>query len=263
MGTYELLVQRIVSHMKLMNEEDASSLAFKITESLNYYLIGNRQVDEDKLVTDLIPYSVRSRAILSIGWDALRTCENIPEHEKNKITFLSTMPSSYRLTNEVNRLRSDSGIWAGSLLLSISEIINSAKKELFIISPYWSTAGIKSLINNLDSEIKKDLSVFILTQPKVNLHSDELFAIEHLVSFFIAIDASVRIFAPIVGGTKEPLLHAKTVIGDGKDAYIGSANYTAHGIEHSVEVGVRVQGGEVKSLNAWACFLMKKFSKWD
>lgn len=263
MGTYDILLQRIVSHMKLLSEEKATALAFKITETINFYLADTVMSDEDKTIIDLIPYSVRSRALLSIGWDALRVCKNIYEQERSKITFLSTMPLSYRLTNEVSRLRIDSGIWAGSLLSSISEIINLARNELFIIAPYWSSAGVKSLVNNLDRSSRKGLSVFIFTQPKNNLRVDEIEAIKGLFAFFTSVDAKVAVFAPNFDEDSEPLLHAKAVIADGTVAYLGSANYTASGMERSIEIGIRVEGCEVNSLNSWASFLMNQFSKWD
>lgn len=246
-----------------MSEGEATQFAYNITESINYFLLHQKPlINEHVAIKHLIPYSVRSHAILNIGWDALHCYKHGSGRDVIEIDFLSTMPMSYRLSSEAQQLRNEAGIWAGSLLSSIAEIINGSQDELFVIAPYWSVAGVNGLLCKLDKTKKPKLLVSILTQPKNNLKPDELQAIDILRDYFLSLEAQLTIGSPRLEINQTPLLHAKSVIGDGKDAYIGSANYTASGIEHSIEIGARIKGIGVSSLVVWARFLMSEFDHW-
>ncbi|MCD8560227.1 MAG: phospholipase D-like domain-containing protein [Shewanella xiamenensis] len=247
-----------------MTEEDATHLAFQISESINHYLFNHvRPSNESVLVTELIPCELRSHAILNIGWDALHRLKNESNLDVMEVDFITTLPAQFRLTSEANQLRNDTGIWGGSLLSSIAEIINSAKHELYVIAPYWSINGVKALISSLDRLEKPELKVRILTQPAEKLNHEELKAVSHLKEFFLGLKTNFKILAPTMENSFTPLIHAKSVIADGRDAYIGSANYTASGIEHSIEIGARFKGDGVRPLLVWAKYLENVLEDWS
>lgn len=263
MGAYRILFDSVLSKMQTMSEGEATQFAFNIAESINYFLLHHKPlINEDVTIKHLIPYSVRSHAVMNVGWEALHCYKHGSDREVIEIDFLSTLPTTYRLSSQAHQLRNETGIWAGSLLLSIAEIINGSLYDLFIIAPYWSVTAINALLSNLDKTKKPQLVVSILTQPETNLKPDELQAIEILRAYFLSLDAKLTISSPKFENNQYPLLHAKTVIGDGKDAYIGSANYTASGIEHSIEIGTRIKGIGVSSLVVWARFLKSEFDHW-
>jgi Phosphatidylserine/phosphatidylglycerophosphate/cardiolipin synthases and related enzymes len=46
-------------------------------------------------------------------------------------------------------------------------------------------------------------------------------------------------------------LHAKTLVADGEQAYVGSANLTSYSLQGAIEIGVIVDGPVVEDINTF------------
>ena len=58
------------------------------------------------------------------------------------------------------------------------------------------------------------------------------------------------------------MLHAKAVIKDGVEAYLGSANFSNGGVEQSIELGMRVGGEQAVAIRRWAQAMVEIFDDW-
>lgn len=99
----------------------------------------------------------------------------------------------------------------------IEEFINNTQKEIFIYVQSVTDKGVLEDLENLQNNGKK---VFLCTAyNEENLVSDEYFTIE-------------RYFA------KNPYLHAKVMLRDDGNIFIGSQNFTKNSLENNREIGI-------------------------
>lgn len=264
--TYQLLVNAISKEMRMMEKPEAMQLASDITAVINNKLARkNGTTDCDSMVERLIPTSVRNLATLTAGWDAYRRT-----HEQfgaalqrgDQARVICTLPSSLRNLPGTRKLGIDTGIWAGTLMAAIYELINQAEREVIIVAPYWSPSGVASLLRHISRKSMEGVNVIVMTQPRSELRHDELEGVLMLRDALLFKKAEVRILSPKEEEYRAPLLHAKTVVMDGCEAYIGSANYSSSGIEQSFELGIRLKGSSVIDLREWAGVLINNFEEW-
>jgi phosphatidylserine/phosphatidylglycerophosphate/cardiolipin synthase-like enzyme len=143
------------------------------------------------------------------------------------------------------------------------EVINAAEGKLYLVCPYWSEMGVIGLTRHITRERMNGLNVVVLTRPKDELDDDNLRGVYVLQQELEIRGAEVIIKSPAKGRDGRcPLVHAKVVVRDGSEAYLGSANFSVSGMESSFEVGVLLQGTQANDLHAWAEALEDAFMPW-
>lgn len=264
--TYSYLVETIARSMREMSSTEARALASDITTLVNASLskvIGTQHNLE--LAGGMVPEVVRNSSTLSVGWDAYRQV-----HESQSggliravpVTVLCTLPPSFRNTSLVRCMAVQTGIWAGTLMTEMYELIQTANQEVVIVAPYWSPQGVAGLLRHVTRSDMHGVKVYIITQPAKDLKKEGLDAIQLLRQGLAIKSANVTILSPKREDGKTPLIHAKTVIRDGIEVYLGSANYSANGVEQSFELGVRLQGPAAQGVRDWVGVLMDSFEAW-
>jgi phosphatidylserine/phosphatidylglycerophosphate/cardiolipin synthase-like enzyme len=114
----------------------------------------------------------------------------------------------------------------------LAVMINGAKSEIFISSPYVTAEGTNFIASNLSSEIQANGTISILT----NLTPQN---IAHGATDPKAIQTLQKI-APNFNLWHLPSLHAKVYIADRDNAIITSGNLTSGGLIRNFEYGVGI-----------------------
>jgi phosphatidylserine/phosphatidylglycerophosphate/cardiolipin synthase-like enzyme len=262
--TYQYLLATVTAAMRELPAVEARLLAGEITDLVNRQMAGNAYA-QGSIASTLLPPALRNVTTLSIGWDAyevLHGSRTSGLHTRTTTSVLCTLPASYRNTAKVREMAERTGIWPGSLMLALYELIQDAEQELVIMTPYWSTLGVEELLRHVTRDSMRGVRVWIMTQPSTNLAFDALLAVNELRSSLASRSARVTVHSPHDENGQVPLLHAKVLVRDGIEAYVGSANVSAAGVEHSFELGVRLHGSAAQGVKAWVDVLVERFETW-
>lgn len=264
--TYEVLVGQITAAMQPLSQPEAKELAVELVQLVNTSLAGADDFMPSAAAATLLPPSMRTPGALLAPWDAYHRV-----HEPDigiarpypAADLLCTLPASIRNEASARRLAHDQGIWAGSLMTRVHELINAAEETLYLVCPYWSELGVGNLMKHITRATMTGVRVVVLTRPRESMDDDDLRGIITLRQELERRGASVLVKAPDRDRQgRSPLVHAKVVIRDGAEAYLGSANFSMSGMESSVEVGVLMDGQLASRLQAWAEALEGVFVPW-
>ena len=261
--TYDVLKEEIARAMTGMSTDRARKLAEKITFLINDHLSGRKSIPDSEAAAKLVPQEVRTMTMLTVGWDAFyQSSGRVTELATDSMTVICTLPPAYRNSKSTRKMSSNSGIWPGSLMRAIHELIQSSSSEIVIMAPYWSTQGVEELTRNITRDSMAGVTVIMLTQPRSNLTHDAVLAITQLKDWMENRQANVTLYCPKADSDPVPLLHAKAVVRDKLEAYVGSANFSLGGVEQSIELGVRISGSAVRGLREWIDTLIAYGEVW-
>lgn len=264
--TYQLLVDSIAAEMVKLSQYEARQLAFDITVLINSAMINAVPSSKESSSAErLMPAAVRNVSSLTAGWDAYRITHEhgtVVAQESSQTRVVCTLPSSLRNQQSIRKLGTESGIWAGSLMKSIYDLINQAERELVIVAPYWSILGVDSLLRHVTRDSMRGVQITLMTPPRSKLDNSDIDGVIKMRDALIGKEAMVRILSPKIEDGRVALLHAKTVVMDDSEAYLGSANYSVSGVEQGFELGVHLQGAGARCIKMWTETLSEHFEKW-
>lgn len=113
----------------------------------------------------------------------------------------------------------------------MTDLFGKAKHSIKVLTPYVDPSFVGFVLGT-------QATVRILSVPYTRRHSNPV--LERLA----ALHANVEV-RYLDKRDREPFCHAKTVIADGKVAYIGSANMTDTSLRHHLELGLLVEDDPV------------------
>lgn len=124
----------------------------------------------------------------------------------------------------------------------------SARVSLLLVSPYLSAAGLRAMKGAVAMAARAGAWVTVVTTPldgseMRNRQAIEAFTDGEEGSF---IDRRLRVLVP--APTFDELIHSKLVVADRQRGYIGSANFSWHGMESNLELGVCLQPGQAAAI---------------
>ena len=260
-GSIANITASVADLMKLVSQDEAAILAAAITDMFNRKLGGQMTativggVDpalwaECCDILDSVEVNLNS---LTLGWQAYRFVQ-IPELSgiRNLVESAEIVASlPFALKKKMSAVIEETGIYEGSLLEKIAEIISEATEYVQIVNPYWSKYGVEPILRRLDCFKSDKIRFDILTQK--NLTSTDQAALTSLYSHLrdLGMEVTVSYLDCDDGYGNDSLIHAKTVIVDRKKAYIGSANLTGNGMSLSVELGIVIGGLWPERLSHW------------
>ncbi|MEB0114118.1 phospholipase D-like domain-containing protein [Variovorax sp. RTB1] len=156
----------------------------------------------------------------------------------------------------------NTGLWGGSLLVSLGQMLAQTRRELVVFSPYWRVEGVKSLLAAVGRARYDGVSVIVYTQSANRIATEDQQGVRCFKNLLQIAGAKVAILAPKTINGASPFIHAKLMIADGVRAYVGSANFTSSGLDYSIESGVMVEGEVARSFGKWAQALSASCSLW-
>jgi len=125
---------------------------------------------------------------------------------------------------------------------SIAQIIASAKKEVWIVSPFFDEYAASLILTYINPASERGVRIFLITRG----YGPDNFT-RHPIDFFHNnLVCPEMVQARFVGSLKHSdiryTIHSKIVLGDDNICYIGSANITEGGLKANFELGVVLQG---------------------
>lgn len=122
----------------------------------------------------------------------------------------------------------------------LTELISGAQDSILILSPYTTVSALKDILRPLTARPEPrslNIKVFI-----ANPLSDAKRQITKLKAILPATfsDKLSFYYRADVPNDDESILHAKILIVDGSKGYLGSANFTAQGLQKHFELGIEM-----------------------
>jgi HKD family nuclease len=149
----------------------------------------------------------------------------------------------------------------GSYASALIALIESARKELILVSPFIDELGMGRLTSALLGALRRKVEVILLTVNATNIASFTSRAVEVLrrEAERAKVNLSVYTADPGVGRDREiqPLIHAKLVIADGAQVLLGSANLTSYALTTNFEAGVLLGTTAAEEARAVVATLLK------
>jgi hypothetical protein len=128
--------------------------------------------------------------------------------------------------------------------LLVEHLIRMARSELLIGGPFWNDPGFTRLLQVLRPAVtvrSVSCTFFVHSWPDA---SRRQFIIDRIAS----VGPQDRVKTLWYRGPAESLMHAKFVLRDGEEGYLGTANLTSHGLEQHVEVGLVMRSHQTLKL---------------
>lgn len=121
-------------------------------------------------------------------------------------------------------------------------MVRAAKRRMVVMTPFFDSTGatwLTELLSNVSPGVER---ILILRSLEDNTRKDYPFGFD-AISQWLKVEG-VQVFnysIPRMDGGRETF-HAKAVLCDRSTAYLGSSNVTAASLEHSMEMGVVLEG---------------------
>lgn len=137
----------------------------------------------------------------------------------------------------------------------VRSLCASACEQLFLVAPYLSPAGLESLQNAIATSASRGAWIRLLTGDLDESSGWNRRALSVLVGG----DEGhvIRKRLRVLTGTSllPDLIHAKIALSDSTAGYLGSANFSQSAMERNFELGIALDGAQVKSLTSLFAFL--------
>lgn len=200
------------------------------------YTFDQYQVDPDRL-----------RQTIHDAIVARRVLEQVRAEEKQagRVELVATFPENLLLDTQIRHS-------ILSLPATLHRLITEAEQEILILNPFFEQTGFDRLASALLAAAHRGVMTTIVTHQLSNPGS-----VNHQVLSSLVRQAATRClgdhftfweYQQIEERRVVPAAHAKVLLIDGKNAYIGSANLTEYRMARFLEIGVLLQGPLVKRL---------------
>jgi phosphatidylserine/phosphatidylglycerophosphate/cardiolipin synthase-like enzyme len=254
-----ILVSGLADYMRGLPEAFARTLANELTCEISTYIAGERGLRHQ---LPCFPPETWNRLTVGVPWEAF----NLAHGSLNAYGVTSVVKALCSAPAHLDSLLAlqagNSGLWGGSLLVALGKILGEVKHDLVIFSPYWRTDGVHSLLAAAGRMRYCGVQVFVLTQPKHRMKPNDKEGLIFFIDSMKSSGASVLVMAPSAYEGQIPILHAKLIIADGKIGYVGSANITKSGLDHSLEAGVLAEGEIANAFSLWAKAIAATSDPW-
>jgi len=124
----------------------------------------------------------------------------------------------------------------------------SARLSLLLVSPYLSPAGLRAMKSAVAMAAMAGAWVTVITAPLDENERRNRQAIEELTDGDEGrfIERRLRVLVP--APTFDQLIHSKLIVVDGQRGYLGSANFSWHGMESNLELGVCLEASQAAAI---------------
>lgn len=269
-----VLRDRLACIMQALTSESAREMAQWLTNRVNDQIAGKTRVAQltlppacrvhEAAIAQALPPHMMNLSTLTLPWRAFDAVHPRDAQDGNRIhdttSLLCSLPDGF--AGAMRPTLSATGVWSGSILDELVRLLTRARLDVIMIGPYWSETGIGTVVRRLAQADMTGVQVSILTRPRGHHGEEGLAALLTLHAALTAAGAACDIFAPPIAAGWTPLLHAKAVVVDQTEAYLGSANFTGNGWDTSVELGVALRGHRAAQLGQWLVALRCQLEQW-
>lgn len=259
-----LLICGLAEYMRGMKDVEARQLAHDLTLQVSESITQTSQCSRNAALNPpCFPREVWNQLTVGVPWEAYGQAHGLRGQDVmiSSVKALFSAPAAF--DDILNVTASNNGLWGGSLLVALGQLLGGAKHELIIFSPYWRIDGVRSLLAAAGRSSYREVQVKVFTQPTCRMSNKDREGVTAFVDILRQGKAEVKILAPRVVNGAWPFIHAKLMIADRIRAYVGSANFTSSGLDHGVESGVLVEGEAAQSFAFWAEALKYQYAAWQ
>jgi len=249
----------LIQIMRDMERNSARSFAHYLSDVANEALLSQKtflivdHVGANSKLIALFAHTPLTAEMASTPWLAYNLSLHDDEHvfyavQSSLSQLLATMPIEYKLRNTPSHVV---GPYADSLVSNLARLISQAETDLLIVGPYWSEKGVSEIRRRIDKEPRENLEVTLIAAADLD---DANSAGLKAFSYFLKhdLDARVRVMEPRrLAEGRYPLVHAKVIVSDRRNGYVGSANFSQNGLTQSIEMGVSLAGTMALQLHEW------------
>jgi phosphatidylserine/phosphatidylglycerophosphate/cardiolipin synthase-like enzyme len=176
------------------------------------------------------------------------------------VHFLAALPSGLS-TNLQEAITSE----ASDLRAGVIELLAEAQEHLLLASPFWDETTLVDLGNILERRLNRGIRVDLLFRSVAHLRQrEQSFAqiLDHLAQH-----PGCHIWtwsAPLATDQfRTQTFHFKCIIADhGKQAYLGSANFTTASLRSRMELGVLLDGDDARTLSRIVNYTLSIAQAW-
>jgi len=138
------------------------------------------------------------------------------------------------------------GASVGSILTHIESIVRSAREEIQVVAPYWEAPTLTSILKcaKIDEE---GPSLLLMLVGHHGTSSNTPTILSWLKPIWPLERASVYVHPSAMWGSQD-YPHAKCIVVDRTQGYVGSANFTQRGMASHFEVGTRLDSRDANAL---------------
>lgn len=132
----------------------------------------------------------------------------------------------------------------------VRALCSAATSELILVAPYLSSAGLESLRAPIARSAQQGAWIRLVTSDLDRRNSPNAKALRALV---LGEDGEIikRRLRVLTATDKLPvLIHAKIIIADQKQGYLGSANLSRSALDRNFELGVALSRAQVRSVDS-------------
>ena len=259
-----LLICGLAEYMRGMRDVEARQLAHDLTLQVSESITQTGQCSGNvALNLPCFPREVWNQLTVGVPWEAYGQAHGLRGQDVMISSVKALFSAPAALDDILNVTASNNGLWGGSLLVALGQLLGGAKHELIIFSPYWRIEGVRSLLAAAGRSSYREVQVKVFTQPACRMSDKDRDGVTAFVDILRQGKAEVKILAPRVVDGAWPFIHAKLMIADRVRAYVGSANFTSSGLDHGVESGVLVEGEAAQSFAFWAEALEYQCAAWQ
>jgi len=134
----------------------------------------------------------------------------------------------------------------------LHRLITEAEQEIFILNPFFDKAGFDRLASALLAAASRGVIITIITRQLSDPISINHQVLKRLVRQAAGRDLNDHFllyeYQQLEEGRVVLASHAKVLLADSRNAYIGSANLTEYGMARFVEIGVLLRGPQARQL---------------
>lgn len=162
----------------------------------------------------------------------------------DEIDFVITVPEAYAAEIAyANEVRQTHGV--------LIDIVLSAKKYIVLSAPYLRNLKIANPILNgaLITALKSGVNLHVIS-------TEQSFDNANIKQYS---EYKVHLYIPNTNNETELLhSHAKFCLSDGRQVYLGSANFTVAGLNANLEMGIYSKGELAKQVESFWLYLLEK-----
>jgi len=124
----------------------------------------------------------------------------------------------------------------------------SARKSVLLVSPYLSAAGLRAIKGALAMATEAGALITLITGPLDDNQMRNRQAIEEVIRGEEGTLISTRLRVLVPAPSFNQLIHSKLLVVDRQRGYLGSANFSWHGMESNLELGVSLETGQAAAI---------------
>lgn len=135
---------------------------------------------------------------------------------------------------------------SAELMARLIRFVRNADTDLLVVTPFFTRFGVDTFVDHLAEATNRGVHVTVLTRDAAGGGDNA----EHVHRIYETISetGNSRNLRLCEYNSEHGNLHAKALVADGREAYVGSANFTNYSLQNAIEMGLMVRGSVVEEI---------------